>query len=268
MNKSIDRLISLNKKNAVITGGSGNLGRVIADAYMEKGCRICLIDKNEKELKIVKRLLEKKYKKEVLIYTVDIENKNELYKFVNYAKKKIGKINILVNNAAFVGDSQLSGWVENFENQSIEVWERALRVNLGAAFQLVQLLTNIFDKRNGTSIINIGSIYGLVGPDWSLYEGTKMGNPAAYSVSKAGLLQLTRWLATTLGPNIRVNSISPGGLLRGQSKEFIIKYVKKTPMQRMGREEDIKGAAIFLGSNMSNWITGQNIVIDGGYTIW
>ena len=268
MNKSIDSLISLNKKNAVITGGSGYLCRAIADAYMEKGCRICLIDKNEKELKKVKKLLEKKYKKEVLIYFIDIENEKDLFKFVNYAREKIGKINILINNAAFVGDSKLPGWVEHFQNQSLEVWERALRVNLGAAFQLVQMLTNIFDKKNGASIINIGSIYGLVGPDWSLYEGTKMGNPAAYSVSKAGLLQLTRWLATTLGPKIRVNSISPGGLIRGQPKEFITKYVKKTPMKRMGKEEDIIGAAIFLGSNLSNWITGQNIVIDGGYTIW
>ena len=268
MNKSIKSLICLNKKTAVITGGAGNLGRVIADAYLEKGCRVCLIDKNEKELILVKKKLEKKYKREVLIYAVDIENENDLLKFRDYAKKKIGKINILVNNAAFVGDSQLSGWVENFEKQSIEVWERALRVNLGAAFQLVQMLVNLFDKRNGTSIINIGSIYGIVGPDWSMYQGTKMGNPAAYSVSKAGLLQLTRWLATTLGPNIRVNSISPGGLLRGQPKEFIAKYVKKTPMKRMGREEDIKGAAIFLASNMSNWITGQNIVVDGGYTAW
>jgi NAD(P)-dependent dehydrogenase (short-subunit alcohol dehydrogenase family) len=268
MTKSIDSLISLNKKNAVITGGSGYIGREIADAYMEKGCRICLIDKNEQQLKMVKKSLEKKYKKEVLIFKVDIENEKELFKFSDYAKKKIGKINILINNAAFVGDTQLSGWVENFENQSIDVWERALRVNLGSAFKLVQILNNQFDKRNGASIINIGSIYGLVGPDWSLYEGTKMGNPAAYSVSKAGLLQLTRWLATTLGPEIRVNSISPGGLLRGQPKEFIAKYVKKTPLQRMGKEEDIKGAAIFLGSNMSNWITGQNIVVDGGYTIW
>ena len=116
--------------------------------------------------------------------------------------------------------------------------------------------------------VAVSSIYALYGPDWKIYENTNLGNPAAYSVSKAGLLHFTKWLACTLSPSIRVNSISPGGIKRNQSKMFINAYVKKTLLNRMANEKDLIGALIFLATDMSSYVTGQNISVDGGWGAW
>jgi NAD(P)-dependent dehydrogenase (short-subunit alcohol dehydrogenase family) len=120
----------------------------------------------------------------------------------------------------------------------------------------------------GANIINIGSIYGELGPDWSLYEGTSMANPAAYSASKGGLIQLTRWLATTLAPNIRVNAISPGGIFRNQPDVFVKRYEGRTPLARMATENDFRGAVAYLASDMSSYVTGKNMMVDGGWGEW
>src|SRR5437870_1912890 len=114
----------------------------------------------------------------------------------------------------------------------------------------------------------IGSIYGVVGPDLALYEGTPLGNPAAYAASKGGLLQFTRWLATSLAPRVRVNMLSPGGVERGQAEQFRTRYVAKTPLARMATEEDFKGAVAYLASDLSAYVTGQNLIVDGGWTTW
>jgi NAD(P)-dependent dehydrogenase (short-subunit alcohol dehydrogenase family) len=108
----------------------------------------------------------------------------------------------------------------------------------------------------------------MLGPDWSLYEGTQMANPAAYAASKGGLIQLTRWLSTTLAPKIRVNSIAPGGIDRAQPASFASKYTARTPLGRMGREDDFMGIVAFLASDASAWVTGQNFAIDGGWSAW
>jgi NAD(P)-dependent dehydrogenase (short-subunit alcohol dehydrogenase family) len=118
------------------------------------------------------------------------------------------------------------------------------------------------------SVINVSSIYGVVGPNYGLYEGTALGNPGAYAASKGGVIQLTRWLATTLAPNVRVNCISPGGIERGQNEQFQDRYTALTPLKRMGREEDLKGAVAFLASDLSQYVTGQNLMVDGGWTAW
>ena len=122
-------------------------------------------------------------------------------------------------------------------------------------------------NKNG-SIINVASIYGVLGPNYSLYEGTDMGNPAAYAVSKGGLIQLTRWLSTTLAPDIRVNTISPGGVFRNQADEFVHRYESRTPLGRMAREEDFIGVTAYLASDLSAYVTGQNLIVDGGWTAW
>jgi NAD(P)-dependent dehydrogenase (short-subunit alcohol dehydrogenase family) len=179
-----------------------------------------------------------------------------------------GSLDVLINNAAFVGTSDLKGWGVTFAQQTIETWRRALEVNLTAAFQLCQGLSPLLQSSGRGIIINIGSIYGEFGPDWSLYEGTSMNNPAAYGASKAGLLQLTRWLATTMAPAVRVNAISPGGIARGQAQAFVKRYEARTPLGRMATEDDFRGAVAFLASDMSAYITGQNLLIDGGWSVW
>ena len=131
-----------------------------------------------------------------------------------------------------------------------------------------QKLEPLLNGSKGANIINVGSIYGIYAPDFSLYEGTNMGNPAAYGVSKAGLNQLTKWLSTSMAPNIRVNSISPGGISRDQPKKFVTKYIQKTPLKRMANEVDFLGVMAYLSSDMSEYVTGQVIQVDGGWGVW
>lgn len=129
-------------------------------------------------------------------------------------------------------------------------------------------LTPILKSSKGASVINISSIYGAIAPNWELYKGLDMANPAAYSVSKGGLIQLSKWLSTTLAPDIRVNSISPGGILRSQPDEFVERYEQRTPLKRMANEDDFRGAIAYLGSDLSRYVTGQNIFVDGGWSVW
>jgi NAD(P)-dependent dehydrogenase (short-subunit alcohol dehydrogenase family) len=175
---------------------------------------------------------------------------------------------VLINNAAFTGTAGLEGWVVPFEEQSVSTWRRALEVNLTAAFDLVKGLAPILARSEGGSVINIASIYGAYGPDHRLYADTPMGNPAAYAASKGGLIQLTRWLATTLAPRVRVNSISPGGIRRGQPAAFIERYEQRTPLGRMAVEDDFRGAIAFLATDLSRYVTGQDLAVDGGWGVW
>src|SRR5262249_36596755 len=118
------------------------------------------------------------------------------------------------------------------------------------------------------AVINVASIYGIVGPNLALYTATDLGNPAAYAASKGGLLQLTRWLATVLAPRVRVNAISLGGVRRAQPDAFVERYQRHTPVGRRAREEDVKGAVVYLASDLSAYVTGHNLVVDGGWTTW
>jgi NAD(P)-dependent dehydrogenase (short-subunit alcohol dehydrogenase family) len=155
-----------------------------------------------------------------------------------------------------------------FAEQLPATWRKALEVNLTAPFVLTQMCAPALASSGHGSVINVSSIYGVGGPNWSLYAGTTMGNPAAYAASKGGLIQLTRWLATTLAPKIRVNAISPGGVSNHQAETFVQRYIALTPLGRMATEEDFKGAVAFLASDLSAYVTGQNLMVDGGWTTW
>ena len=259
-------MMNLSGQVALVTGGAGYIGRTIADTFLDAGCSVILVDRNVE-------LLEK-YKKdrtnfENKISTMGCAFEQEGYEETinDFIVQHHGKLDILVNNAAFVGDSKVKGWVDSFEQQSVDTWRRALEVNLTSSFVLTQKLTKFLAHDNNGRVVNISSMYGFLGPYMGLYDGTKMGNPAAYSVSKGGLIQLTKWLSTTLAPNIRVNTVSPGGIERGQEESFKEKYIERVPLKRLGNEQDLIGAILFLGSDMSKYVTGQNIIVDGGYGI-
>ena len=142
-----------------------------------------------------------------------------------------------------------------------------MEINLTSIFDLICKFKTNLEKSNNPSIINISSIYATYYPDWEMYKNTKVQNILSYSVSKGGLLNLTKWLATYLAPKIRINAISPGGIKRKQSKIFIKNYVKKTPLKRMCSTKDVVNCVKFLSSENSDYITGQNIVVDGGFTL-
>lgn len=252
----------------LITGAAGGLGRVMADTLAELGANLILVDRPECDMEVLGEDFRSRWGVNVLSMSCDLESEASRIELIVRVLQGGQGLNCLINNAAFVGSSELSGWVVPFEEQSIETWRRALEVNLTATFHLCQGLSPLLRSAPGGNIINIASIYGHYGPDWSLYEGTNMGNPAAYAASKGGLIQLTRWLATTLAPDVRVNAISPGGIYRNQPQVFVQRYNQRTPLGRMAREDDFRGVVGFLASDLSSYVTGQILQVDGGWSVW
>ena len=265
---SLKTLADMTGRRVLITGGTGHLGRVIADTVAEQGAEVLLLDRPGSSFREVEEHLKKTWDVECDSISCDLENEEARNSAIQYVLDDGKPLNCLVNNAAFVGTSDLQGWSTAFEKQSLETWRRALEVNLIAPFHLAQGLAPCLRGAVGANILNITSIYAEQAPDWRLYEGMSMGNPAAYGASKAGLAQMTRWLATNLAPSVRVNAISPGGILRGQDSVFIDRYIQRTPLGRMANEIDFKGSVAYLVTDMSAYSTGQVITLDGGWTIW
>jgi NAD(P)-dependent dehydrogenase (short-subunit alcohol dehydrogenase family) len=261
-------MMSLSGRVAAITGGAGHIGRAMADALAEQGSAVVLIDRHQDVLDAAVEALRQRWGLAAEGLLIDLESETERASIADKIAQRFGRLDVLINNAGFVGDSKLQGWVAPFEEQSIETWRRALEVNITAAFHLSQKLVPLLREHGTGSIVNVASIYGVVGPDHSIYKGIPMGNPAGYAVSKGGMVQMTRWLATTLAPRIRVNCISPGGVARNQPDLFAERYIQRTPMGRMGSEEDFKGALLYFASDLSAWVTGENLMVDGGWTAW
>lgn len=265
---TIKQLSELKGRRALITGATGGLGRVMADTLAELGAHLYLVDRPGSDMKALADELTKRWSVDVIPFHCDLEQQDQRLQLIREVKASNEGLGILINNAAFVGTSDLRGWAVPFEQQSIDTWRRAFEVNLTAVFELCQSFAPELVSSEGGNIINVASIYGEYGPDWALYEGTTMGNPAAYGASKGGLIQLTRWLATTLAPKVRVNSIAPGGVLRGQPEAFVTRYAARTPLARMASEDDFRGAVAYLASDLSSYVTGQNLCVDGGWGVW
>ena len=265
---TLAQLMQMNDRRVLITGATGYLGRVMAETLAETGADLILVDRPGSDFTTLEGQLRDQWKVKVFSLSCDLEIQDERESMLGIVKADGIGLDCLINNAAFVGASDLQGWVTKFDAQTIDTWRRAIEVNLTAAFHLSQTFAPELRASKGGNIINIASIYGEFGPDWGLYEGTEMGNPAAYSASKGGLLQLTRWLSTTMAPLVRVNAISPGGVFRNQPELFVNRYVAKTPLCRMATEDDFRGAVAYLATAMSSYVTGQTLRVDGGWGVW
>jgi NAD(P)-dependent dehydrogenase (short-subunit alcohol dehydrogenase family) len=266
--RTIADMSTLSGRAAVVTGGGGHIGWAVAETLAELGADVAVWDLEPELRQADAEVLSDRYGVVVQCERVDITDAEQIDRAALATQQAFGRVDILVQSAALVGSSALRGWTTPFAQQSIETWRKALDVNLTGAFMVAQALEPQLRSSGNGSVINIGSIYGLIGPDMRLYEGTEMGSPAAYAAAKGGLLQLTRWMATVLAPEIRVNAISPGGIWRDQPDSFASAYTARTPIGRMGMEEDIKGAIAYLAGDLSAYVTGQNIVVDGGITSW
>ncbi len=253
---------------SLITGATGHLGQVIADTLAELGSDLLLLDLPSERLESHRQHLTHRYNVRVEAIGCDLEDSAQRATVPTRICLGADRLDVLVNNAAFVGTSGLEGWAVPFEQQTLDTWRRAFEVNLTAAFDLVQVCRPLLEASGHGTVINVASIYGFLGPDLSLYEGTTMHNPLAYAASKGGLLQMTRWMATVLAPQIRVNALSPGGIARSQPPAFVERYEARTPLGRMACEEDFKGAVAYLASDLSQWVTGHNLVVDGGWSAW
>ena len=266
--KMLKTLMNLDGRVALITGGAGHIGSVIAETLAELGAQIALLDVSQPSCEATASKIGGEYQVETLPLTVDLSDEKSVPAAPQIVVERFGRLDILVNCAALVGSSELKGWTVPFEKQHADSWRLALEVNLTAPFVLVQACAKYLKQSGHGCVLNIGSIYGMVAPDMRLYRDTDMGNPAAYAASKGGLLQLTRWLASVLAPEVRVNSIAIGGVRREQPKNFQNRCVKRVPLKRMATEEDVKGAAAYLASDASAYVTGHNLVVDGGWTVW
>ncbi len=254
----LDRLADLSGRVALVTGAAGHLGQLFCRVLLEQGATVYGVDRPAALHQLpagVRALGVELAAPEAIAQIAEI-------------LATAGRLDILINNAAFVGTDAHPGWGVPFEQQSVETWRNCLEVNLTVPFALVQRLTPLLRASGHGAVVNVGSIYGEMGPDWSLYDGTTMANPAAYGASKGGLHQLTRWLATTLAPDIRVNTLVPGGIFRQQPESFVAAYSKRTPLGRMAHEEDMAGALLYLCSDLSAYVTGHALPVDGGWQAW
>jgi NAD(P)-dependent dehydrogenase (short-subunit alcohol dehydrogenase family) len=266
--RTLKQLMDLQNRVALITGGAGHIGRVIGESLAELGAAIALHDIDQAAAGTVAADIAQNYDVKASAFAVDLNDITAVKTMPAKVVQEFARLDIVIHSAAYGGDTKFPGWAVPFDEQTTEAWERALRVNLTSAFALAQAARQPLTDSGHGSIVLISSIYGLVGPDMSLYEGTSMANPAGYGASKGGLLQLMRHLSTVLAPEVRVNAISPGGVWRQQPEPFHDRYRARTPLGRMATEEDLKGAAAYLSSDLSSYVTGHNLVVDGGWTIW
>ena len=241
----------LAEKIILLTGGNGLLGKCIHENLLHQGATVINAD------------IEAKDSDDFTTLHCDITNEPSIKRTVAMVLKHYGRIDGLINNAY----PRTKDWGVKFEDIPFLSWQKNIDFQLNSYFLLSQtVLASMKEKKSG-SIVNIGSVYGIVGPDFSIYEGTEMTMPAAYSAIKGGLINLTRYLASYYGPyQVRINCVSPGGVFDNQPEKFVQNYNKKVPMRRMAAPGDIAPAVSFLLSDDASYITGQNLIIDGGWT--
>lgn len=256
--------MSLSGRRALVSGGAGHIGSACAETLIELGASVAILDK---ESEACARSADNLGANATAL-PCDLSDEQSTRAAIDRGVQLLGGLDILIHCAAFVGTTQVEGWAEPFEKQAVSAWDQAIRINLTAPFVMVQQARTALQKSGHGSVILFSSTYGSVAPDMSLYADTTMANPVGYGASKGGLLQLVRYLASLLAPAVRVNAISPGGVLRGQPDAFQKRYETRTPLRRMATEEDLKGAIAYLASDLSAYVTGHNLMVDGGWTIW
>jgi NAD(P)-dependent dehydrogenase (short-subunit alcohol dehydrogenase family) len=244
-------MINLKDKIIIVTGGNGLLGSEIIFQLKKQGAIVINLEINIQT------------NSELTEVECDITNPISINDSISLIVKHYGKIDGLVNNAY----PRTSDWGNKFEDIQIDSWKSNVDMQMNSIFYLSQIVLEKLKIQKFGSIVNMASIYGVVGPDFSVYDNTEMTMPAAYSAIKGGIINFTRYLSSYYGKyNIRINCISPGGIYNNQSETFVQNYEKKVPMNRMGKASDIAPAVCFMLSDESSYITGQNLIIDGGWT--
>jgi len=255
---SYKSLFGLKDKVAIVVGGAGLIGSEIVKGLNDFGTKVYIADTDEKAAKRIKA-------KGVKFIYLDIASEDSVHSALNEVYDSTKKIDILINCAY----PRTSDWGLKLEDVPFDSWKENLNNHLGGYFLCSRAAADLMKKKAGGVIINFASIYGVVAPDFSIYEGTKMIMPVAYSAIKGGIIAFTKYLSTYYAKyNIRANIVSPGGVFNGQDTAFLKKYANKTPLRRMANPEDIVGAVLFFSSDASSYITGQNLIVDGGWSVW
>jgi len=260
-NIPIRDLFSLKGRVALVTGGAGRVGRQISQSLAEAGATVIIASRDSEKCARFARSL-KSSKLRALGMSLDLTKDESVGTAASEICAKWKRLDVLVNNAA----TRSAG---PFDEYPVEEWERAMQCNSSGLFRACRIFGELMAEKKSGSIINVGSVYGVVSPDFTVYgKHSKMTNPPSYGFAKAGMVQLTRYLAVFLAPRgVRVNCLSPGGVYSPEMPmNFVENYSRRTPLGRMAGPNDLKGAAVFLASDASAYMTGQNLIIDGGYT--
>ncbi len=273
-NEMTDGLFSLRDRIAIVTGAVGLLGKHHCYALAEAGANVIAADLDEKQCAAFTGELMNKGLPRALGCGVDITQKPSVEALRDRVLKEFGRIDVLVNNAAIndmFENPQAALELSKFENYPLDLWQKSLDVNLTGTFVCSQVIGSVMAKAGKGSIINIASTYGMVAPDQSLYtrpDGTQaFYKSAAYPTTKGAIIAFTRFLAAYWGrAGVRVNCLSPGGVENAQDEFFVRNYAARTPLGRMAAPTDYKGAIVFLASDASAYMTGANLVVDGGWT--
>jgi NAD(P)-dependent dehydrogenase (short-subunit alcohol dehydrogenase family) len=269
---TVQKIFSLEGKVAVVTGALGLIGKEHCRALSEAGASVVVADVNEEKCVEFAKTLGGK----TLAKGVDITSEESVRALKGAVLKEFLKIDILVNNAAIndmVENPNADPEVSKFENYPLELWKKVLDVNVTGMYLCSQILGAEMARQGSGSIINIASTYGIVAPDQSIYKRPDGSQPffksPAYPTTKGAVVNFTRFLAAYWGSaGVRVNTLCPGGVENGQDEYFIQNYSNKTPLGRMAKPTDYKGAIVFLASDASSYMTGTNLVVDGGWTAW
>ncbi|MBS3067614.1 SDR family oxidoreductase [Candidatus Micrarchaeota archaeon] len=259
-------MFNIKNKVVVITGGLGLLGNAFSMECARHGASVVIADLDDKKAKdTIERIKKETKNNNVLFQHCNITNKDDALALIDATLKKFGKIDALVNNAY----PKNKNYGKKFEEVSFEDFCENINMHLGGYFLITKEVSKIMIKQNFGNVINLASIYGFSAPKFEIYEGTQMTMPVEYAAIKGAIINLTRYLAAYLGKyNIRVNSISPGGVFNDQPESFVRKYSKNVVLGgKMAATEDLTGILIFLLSDASKYMTGQNLVIDGGWTL-
>lgn len=261
------RLFDLSERVIILTGASGLLGSKYAEGLSQFGANIVLADINYIQCKKLEKELDDKYGTEHLAVKTNISNPKSVKEMVSKTLKKFGRIDVLVNNAVFP-ETKKERMIP-FEKFPISLWNNIISVNLTGVLLCTQLVGEAMLKQKKGSIINISSIYGMVSVDQRIYGNSKLNSTVAYAITKSAILNFTRYVASYWNrTGIRVNSLTLGGVESGQDPEFIKNYSYKTMIGRMARTDEYIGALLFLASDASSYMTGSNVVVDGGWTAW
>ncbi len=268
-------LFDLTDRTAIVTGGGGILGRRFCQVLAAYGARVAIIDIDERMAnESATAVLENVPEAQLLSLACNVADSAEVSLAVEKVLARFGGVDILHNNAATkTGD--LKDFFEPFETFKVETWREVMSVNIDGMFLMAQAVgRQMLAQARGGSIIQTASVYGVVAPDQRIYKGShylgqEINTPAVYSASKAAVIGLTRYLASYWGAQgIRVNTLTPGGVESGQNDIFSQSYAARVPLGRMAQPNEIESALLFLASDASSYVTGQNLIVDGGLTCW
>lgn len=273
---AISALFSLEGKTAIVTGALGLLGQEHCRALSAAGARVVVADTDSSACDAFAQTLRSELVCDAMGVELDVTSEEAVLKARDAVLKKSLSIDVLVNNAE-INDKFRDAWSaatqSRFEEYPLDLWKKTLEVNVTGVFLCSQIFGDLMAAQHSGSIINIASTYGIVAPDQSLYHNPDATQTfyktAAYPTTKGAVLSFTRFLAVYWGSaGVRVNALSPGGVENGQDRGFIVRYANRTPLGRMARRSDYRGAIQFLASDASAYMTGANLIVDGGWTAW